>query len=132
MGITGHHESVSSDATQLRQLIAVLDAFIVGFQGSMRIRGIKTALLIQQATMEKRGISVSELARQSEAPLESVRRHIAKHVELGNLRYVDDPDDDRISRVVSAHPKFQQQTAMQIVQRLAEIDWTDGGSHGRD
>ena len=119
---------MSSDATQLRQLIAVLDAFIGGFQGSMRIRGIKTALLIQQATMEKRGISVSELARQTEAPLESVRRHIAKHVALGNLRYVDDPDDDRISRVISAHPKFQQQTAAQIVQRLAEIDWADGES----
>ena len=107
------------------QLIEVIEAFIDSdsFNGGMRVRGIKTALLIQQASLEGDGITVSELARATGAPLENVRRHMAKHVELGGLRYEADPDDDRATRIVTANPDVFAADVAAIVERLAAIDW---------
>jgi len=104
------------------QLIAVLDSYITEFDGGMRIRGIKTALLIQQATAEGRGISISEIARLTNAPLENVRRHITKHVELGALCYIADPDDDRVNRVIATEPEMRRRTAEKIAAHLGELD----------
>jgi DNA-binding IclR family transcriptional regulator len=104
------------------QLIAVLDAFIDEFDGGMRIRGVKTAMLIQQATAEGCGISISEIARRTGAPLENVRRHIAKHVELGSLRYVEDPNDERVTLVMSTGSDMQRGAAHRIAARLAPLD----------
>lgn len=108
-------------------LISILDAFIDEFDGQMRIRGVKTALLIQQASIDGRGISLSELARETKAPLENVRRHIAKHVNLGVLRYIPDPDDERVTRVIYVDPVEQDAMASRIETRLATIQATHRG-----
>ena len=108
------------------QLITVVDALIDGFDGGMRIRGMKTALLIQQASQDGRGITVSELARATKAPLENVRRHISKHVELGTLRYISDPDDDRANRVVMTNLHTLEAATAEIARKLGDIDWTNG------
>lgn len=103
-------------------LISILDAFIEEFEGGMRIRGVKTALLIQRASIDGRGISLTEIARETKAPLENVRRHIAKHVSLGLLRYIPDPDDERVTRVIYIDPDEQDAMARRIENRLAAIE----------
>jgi DNA-binding MarR family transcriptional regulator len=103
------------------RLISILDTFIEEFDGGMRIRGIKTALLIQRASIDGRGISLTEIARETRAPLENVRRHIAKHVALGQLRYLKDPDDERVTRVVYVDPDEQDAIARRIENRIAAI-----------
>jgi DNA-binding MarR family transcriptional regulator len=103
-------------------LIAILDSFISEVGGGMRIRGVKTALLIEKATEEGRGISVSEIARETGAPLENVRRHMAKHVALGALRYVKDPTDDRVTRVVSTEKGSFREAAKRIEERIAALE----------
>ena len=104
------------------QLIAVLDAFIENFGGATRIRGAKTALLIQRATVAGRGLTLSEIARATGAPFENVRRHIEKNVALGRLRYVNDPDDDRMTRVVAADPDMAAANMLKIAERLRSIE----------
>jgi DNA-binding MarR family transcriptional regulator len=106
-------------------LISILDAFIEEFDGGMRIRGIKTALLIEKATKEGRGISLSEIARETDAPLENVRRHMAKYVEQGSLRYVEDPDDDRVTRVVQTREGIFAQAADRVSAHLDELELRD-------
>lgn len=106
-------------------LIAILDAFIEEFDGGMRIRGIKTALLIEKASEDGRGISLSEIARKTDAPLENVRRHMAKYVEQGSLRYVQDPDDERVTRVVQTRAGVYARAAHRVSARLEELEQHD-------
>lgn len=111
-----------SEVEVLDLLIAVLDAFMETYPGGMKIRGIKTALLIQRADAAGRTINVSELARLTGAPPESVRRHIAKHVQLGNLDTLDNPEDARSAGVVPNDPAAMRRAAMHIASRLRTID----------
>lgn len=104
------------------RLIEVIDAFIGGFEGGMRTRGIKTALLIAQSSVDGKGISLTEIARRSRAPLETVRRHMAKHVTLGNIEYLPDPRDDRVKRVVSRRQGALPDMVIETEARLAKID----------
>ena len=114
------------------KLIAVLDVLIDEFGGQMKLRGVKTALLIQQATLEGlrisisevqqatvagRGMTASEIAKQSGAPLETVRRYIQSYTEIGNLRAIEDPEDSRKTRVLYQDPA--------MVDGALEAIWTD-------
>jgi hypothetical protein len=112
-----------SEAEILELLIAVLDAYMDVYPGGMKIRGIKTALLIQQASLAGTPISVSELARLTGAPPESVRRHIAKHVALGNLDALENPEDARSADVVPGDPDAMRESAALIAKRLSRIDF---------
>jgi hypothetical protein len=103
------------------KLIAVLDVFIDEFGGRMKLRGIKTALLIQQASLEGRGISISEVRQATGGPLESIRRHFSKQVQLGTLRTLPDPDDDRVVRYQMADNERHQRAARRMAGRLASI-----------
>lgn len=104
-------------------LIAVLEAFKVALDGSVRIRGFKTALLIQQATLSGRGITATTLSRHTGAALETVRRHMAKHTAFGDLKMVEDPEDERAVRVLTADPDREGRTFAAVALRLNRIDW---------
>lgn len=104
-------------------LLAVLQAFADAFDGGMRIRGFKTALLIQLATLAGTGITASELGRQTGAALETVRRHMTKHTALGDLRIVEDPNDERANRMFTAHPDRESARFAAVAARLDAIDW---------
>ena len=108
--------------TPYDQLIAVLDVFIENFGGATKLRGAKTALLIQRATVAGRGLTLSEIARATGAPFENVRRHIEKHVDLGHLLYINDPDDDRVTRVVAADSDMAEANMLRIAKRLRSIE----------
>jgi hypothetical protein len=114
------HQAEHGPMEACDRLMSVLGAYIDEFGGGMRIRGVKTALLIQRETIEGRGISVSEIARHSGAPLESVRRHIGQHVASGTLRYVPDPEDERVNRVKTTDPDEEGRRAARIASRLSE------------
>ena len=73
------------------------------------------ALLVYRATRKGTGVAISELARVNEAPLETVRRVLTQHVDMGHIRFVEDPEDDRKTLVVTADMTFERQ-------RLAEMD----------
>ena len=107
-------------------LIAVLDVFIEEFGGQTRFRGIQTALLIQKASLSGRGISVSEVRRVTGAPLENIRRHFTKQVELGNLISCTDPEDDRVVRYQMVDPDTHQRVARRMAARLNAIGPPNG------
>ncbi len=109
--------------TALPALIVIADTFLDQFPAGMRIHGIKIALLIQRATLQRRGISTSELARLTGATLETVRRHMTKHVDLGTVRFEPDPEDERVNLVMSCSLEHQNRSVNLIVKRLAAIDW---------
>ena len=117
--------SVSADQSMesYNQLFAVVETLIDQFGGARRLRGVKTALLIYRASEAGTGITVSEIARETDAPLENVRRHIASQVEIGTLRYTQDPDDERIARVLVTDPLRGEQVVGELTRRLAAIDW---------
>ena len=104
-------------------LIDVLVPYGDAYQHSMRFRGFKTALLIQKATTTGEGITASELARSTRAPLETVRRHMLKHTELGDLTMLEDPKDERALRVRSAKPDEVAELARGILRGLEAVDW---------
>ncbi|MEM8768782.1 MAG: hypothetical protein AAGE43_15145 [Pseudomonadota bacterium] len=104
-------------------LIEVLSPYGSAYQHSMRFRGFKTALLIQQATENGDGVTASELARSSNAPLETMRRHMLKHTEMGDLTMLEDPADERALRVRAAHPEVGAERARGILAALETVDW---------
>ena len=104
-------------------LIAILRACAEAFGGGMRIRGFKTALLIQQATVGGEGITASAISRRTDAPLETVRRHMIIQMKLGNLRFVEDPRDDRAARIYTADPERERQTYATLDKRLDALNW---------
>lgn len=108
--------------TPYDELIEVLDIFIERFGGATRLRGVKTAALIQSATAQGTGMTVSEIAKATGAPLENVRRHMDKHVELGSLRYVNDPNDERVKRVVAADPDGAGAMMLDVLNRIRDVD----------
>ena len=103
------------------RLIAVLDVFIDEYGGRIRFRGILTALLIHRMTLAGTGISASEVRKVSGAPLETIRRNFAPHVDKGNLITVPDPDDDRVVRYKSTDSERHQLTARRMAGRLLAI-----------
>lgn len=106
----------------LAQLLALIELFIRGYMGSIRIRGARMALLVYSATLEGTGIAVSELARINDAPLETVRRMLTQHVEMGHIRLVQDPEDDRRTLVVIADLTLERQRITEMNRRLAAIE----------
>ncbi len=110
------------------QLIAVLDVFIDEFGGDLRLRGVQTLLLIHQATLDGRGISISEVRKVTGAPLENIRRHFTKQVEIGNLAITPDPDDDRVVRYRMPEGDDYLGIARRLSGRLALIGPPGGGS----
>lgn len=115
----------------VNRLIAVLDAFIDVVEGSIddsfRIRGIQTAMLLEQATVSGAGISVSEIARHTEAPPENIRRHFTAQLELGNLRSESDPDDDRVTRLFITEKGSRLYDTAELVRRLGLLAGADDG-----
>jgi len=105
-------------------LIAVLEAFSMALDPGIRIRGFKTALLIQQATLTGKGITATTLARLTNAAPETVRRHMTKHTELGDLRMVEDPQDERATRVFTAHPERESRAWSAVARRIDALDWS--------
>ena len=106
------------------EIIAILLSFMEGYHGGMKVQGVKRELLIQRATEEGQGITVSELARLTDTPLETVRRQIQTGIEQGELRLLEDPDDDRKARVVHADPLRESQRTATVNDHLSRIDWT--------
>lgn len=104
-------------------LIAITDAFASALDSSIRIRGFKTALLIQQATLSRKGITVSTLSRKTGAAFETVRRHMIKHSDLGDLQLVEDPDDERATRILAARPDREHRAWSGVGRRLDALDW---------
>jgi len=104
-------------------LIRVIEAFATALDPGIRSRGFKTALLIQQATLSRRGITTSTLSRRTNAALETVRRHMAKHTALGDLKLVEDPEDDRATLVFTAHPDRESRGWSAVGHRLDALDW---------
>ncbi len=103
------------------KLLAVLDAFIDEFGAQIRFRGIQTALLIQKASLDGAGISVSEVQKVTGAPPENIRRHFSRQVERGRLHSYSDSEDDRVVRYQMADPVTHQLVARRLAQRLAAI-----------
>ena len=109
-------------------LIAVLDVFVDEFGGQIRFRGIPTALLIQKASLTGGGISVSEVRKVTGAPLENIRRHFTRQVELGNLISYTDAEDDRVVRYQMLDPHTHQRVARRMAARLNAIGPPDGAA----
>ena len=105
------------------ELISLVEVFSEQYTGGLRIRGIKTSLLILKATLHGSGITLSELARQTNAPLENVRRHLAQRAERGFLHYISDPSDDRATRILFSKPEYEMERVAQLLKHLATIDW---------
>ena len=103
------------------QLIAVLDALIENFGGATKLRGAKATLLVQRESMGGRGLTLSEIARATSMPFESVRRHVERHVALGDLHYVRDPDDDRVTRVVATDADNAAENMLRLANRVSAI-----------
>lgn len=118
-----HTESRSFDAGTYQALIAVLQAFANSMDGGLRIRGIKMAIVIQQATLAGTGMTASQIARQSGAALETVRRYIQNYVDLDNLKMIEDPDDSRASRVLYTDAVQVDQMLRTIAADLDTLDW---------
>ena len=107
------------------KLIAVLDVFIDLFGGQMTLRGIQTALLLQQATLDGRGVSISDVRQVTGAPLESIRRHFSKQVKLGVLSSLPDQDDDRVVRYRVEDNEQYQRAAQRMAAKLAAFGPTE-------
>ena len=103
------------------QLIAVLDALIENFGGTTTLRGAKATLLVQRESMGGRGLTLSEIARATSTPFESVRRQVERHVGLGNLHFVHDPDDDRVTRVVATDADETADSMLRLANRVSAI-----------
>jgi len=106
------------------EIIAILLSFMEGYPGGMKVQGVKRELLIQRATDEGQGLTVSDLARLTDTPLETVRRHVQNAIEQGELRLLEDPDDERKTRVVHADPGRESQRAETVNDHLSRVDWT--------
>ena len=104
-------------------LIAVLQAFADVFDDGVRIRGIKMAVIILQASYSGEGITPSQIARRSGGALETVRRSIQEHVEMGILRTEEDPEDHRAYRVFYKDPESVTRHLDRIAQSLDQVDW---------
>ena len=105
------------------ELISVIEALSEQYTGGLRIRGIKTSLLILKATLDGSGITLSELSRQTNAPLENIRRHLSQRAERGHLYYISDPDDDRATRILFSKPEYEIDRVASVLRRLAAFDW---------
>lgn len=105
-------------------LLALIDLFINGYMGSIRIRGARMALLVYRATQKGTGVAISDLARVNAAPLETVRRVLAQHVDMGHIRFVEDPEDDRKTLVVTADMTFERQRIAEMDKKLEAIEAT--------
>jgi DNA-binding MarR family transcriptional regulator len=103
------------------KLVAVLDVFIDVFGGQMTLRGIQTALLLQQSTLNDRGVSISDVRQVTGAPLESIRRHFSKQVDLGVLTSLPDPQDERVVRY-RVDDNEQYQRGARRLAALGQID----------
>ena len=99
-------------------LLFVIDTLMEGYMDSIRIRGAKMSLLVQRATIEDAGISISDLARLNDAPFETVRRILAQHVEMGHIQFTQDPNDDRKTLVVSADLELEANRVEGINKRI--------------
>ncbi len=104
-------------------MIDVLQTFANSMDGGLRIRAFKIAVVIQQATKAGTGMTASEIARQSGAPLETVRRYIQSYLDIGNLRAVEDPEDSRKTRVHYADPAMVDEVLERIAADLDKLDW---------
>lgn len=73
-------------------------AFFACYGGDLRLREVKILLLVQQASALGLGAHISELARETGTPVESVRRQLQQALKEGLLRKVPDAEDARVSR----------------------------------
>ena len=103
------------------QLIFAIDILMEEYMDSIRIRGARMALLVMIATIDHSGVPVSQLAKLNNAPLETVRRILSQHVEMGHITYVDDPNDKRTTLVVTADLEIEINRVAAIDQRLKSM-----------
>jgi hypothetical protein len=68
-------------------------------------------------------LTASEIARQSGAPLENVRRYIQTYMEMGHLTTIQDPDDSRKTRVLYKDPESVDAVLGTIWMDLQQLDW---------
>jgi hypothetical protein len=116
-------EKPSFSSRTYTALLDVLRAFARAMDNGLRIRGIKMAVVIQQATKSGIGLTGSEIAKQSGAPLENVRRYIQTYTEMGNLTTIQDPDDSRKTRVLYRDPDKVDAVFESIWTDLQRLDW---------
>lgn len=109
-----------------QKLNDVLDVFIDAFGGRRRTRGIQTILLLRKASLDRCGISISEVRAVTKAPLENIRRHFQAEVEKGNLLTRIDPDDERVTRYLLPDPDEELAHTCEIAVRLRMIGRPSG------
>ena len=80
-------------------------------------------IVIQQATLTGKGMTASQIARSSGAPLETVRRNIHNYIEVGNLTVIEDPNDSRATRVLYREPERVDAFFRTIAEDLDSLDW---------
>lgn len=105
-------------------LIDVLQAYADFLDSGLRIRAFKMAGVMLQTSLSSTGMTASEIARQSGAPLENVRRYIRNYVESGALEVIENPNDSRASLVLFKNPERVAQVFEAIAARLNGADWT--------
>lgn len=79
-------------------LLRVVSAFVACYGGGLRLREVKILLLIQRASALGLGAHISELARETGTPVESVRRQLQQALKEGLLRKAPDAVDARVTR----------------------------------
>lgn len=119
--ILGPPRATGKSGPPFPELLDLIDLFIQGYLGSIRVRGARMALLVYRATVEGRGVSISWLARVNGAPLETVRRVLSQHVDMGHIRFVQDPEDDRRTLVVTADVDSERMRIAEMSHRLEAI-----------
>ena len=124
-GWTPHPENAHpfSEAT-CDALTDALKAFTGTLDSGLRMRAFKIAIALHQASLSSEGMTTSQIARISGAPLETVRRTLKRYLELGNLRVVEDPDDDRAHRVLYRDPDWSGANIAAMAERLGKLDWS--------
>lgn len=115
--------SIPFTETTCDALISVLQAFTRTLSGDLRIRAFKIAIVLLQGSLNKEGITASQISRVSGAPLETVRRTLKQYMDAGNLRVEEDPNDDRASRIFYRDPATSEAAISRIVADLAPVNW---------
>jgi DNA-binding transcriptional ArsR family regulator len=118
-----HEQPLPFTVATCDALIEVLKTFMAFLDGGMRMRAFKIAIVMQEASLSREGITASQIARVSGAPLETVRRTLQKYLDMGNLEVIEDPNDERASLMRYRDPVGADAAIRKVADRLEEVEW---------